>query len=521
MLVRAEARQHEFAIRHALGAKRSRVARGLLMESLLLATIGGVFGLALAYGGLRLLVFLEPANLPRLADIAIDPATVFFTIAITLACGLGFGLIPIVKYAGRRSPAAGIGARGASLGRAQQRSQNVLVMAQIALAMVLLVSSGLMIRSFQALRAVAPGFTEPRTLQTFTFTIPPEVVPGLDAVSRTQQNILDRIRSIAGVSSAAFTTRLPMDPDDRWSAAISAEGIPDAGKTPPNHQVKVISPGMFQTMGTPIVAGRDFTWTDLDELRETAMVSENLARELWGSPQAAIGKRIRQYYGAKGPWREIVGVAADVHDDGVHQPAPLTVYWPGRLDAKVFAGYQPRRVSVIIRTPRAGSPSLLDELRHAVGSVNRSLPLAQARTLDVLHRRSMSRTSFTLTLLAIAATLALVLGMCGVYGVIAYAVSQRRREIGIRIALGAQATAIRGLFLKRGVIVAAAGVVVGLGAAVALARWMQSILFGVTPFDPLTFAVMPAVLAGSAVVATYLPARRALLVDPIETIRAE
>jgi predicted permease len=433
-----------------------------------------------------------------------------------------FALIPIAKHAGPRLAAAtGLGTRGTTLGRDQQRPQNLLVVAQIALALVLLVSSGLMIRSFQALRAVAPGFTEPQRIQAFTFTIPEAVIPELEAVTRTQQNILDRISAISGVSSAAVTTRLPMDPDDRWSAAISAEDIPADGKTPPNHQVKVISPGMFQTMGTPIVAGRDFTWTDLYELGEMAMVSENLARELWGSPQAAIGKRIRQYYGAKGPWREIVGVAADVYDDGVHQEAPTTVYWPGRLDAKVFDGYQPRRVSVVIRTERAGTASLLDELRQAVWSVNRSLPLAQARTVDVLYARSMSRTSFTLALLAIAATMALVLGVCGIYGVIAYAVSQRRREIGIRMALGAQASAICALFLKRGVMVAAIGVAVGLGGAMALARWMQSILFGVTPFDPITFVAMPAVLVIAAVVATYLPARRALLVDPVETMRAE
>jgi putative ABC transport system permease protein len=520
MLVRAEGRRQEFAIRAALGARRSRLARALLVESLLLAAIGGAVGVALAAAGLRVLVAVQPANLPRVADIAIDQTVILFAIAITFACGLLFSLIPIAKYAGARF-AADLAARGASPGPAQQRSQNLLVMAQIALALVLLVSSGLMIRSFQALRSVAPGFTQPQTVQTFTFTIPPAVVPDLETVTRTQQEILDRIATLPGVSSAAFTTRLPMDPDDRWSAAISAEDVPDAGKTPPNHQVKVISPGMFQTLGTPLVAGRDFTWTDLYELREMAIVSENLARELWGSPQAAIGRRIRQYYGARGPWREIIGVAADVHDDGVHQNAPTTVYWPGRLDAKVFAGYQPRRVSVVIRTDRAGTAGLLDELRQAVWSVNRSLPLAQARTLDVLYARSLSRTSFTLALLAIAASVALVLGMCGIYGVIAYAVSRRRREIGIRMALGAQAGAIRGLFLKRAAVVAAVGVVIGLGGAAALARWMQSILFGVTPFDPLTFIATPAVLVMAAAVATYLPARRALRVDPVETMRAE
>ena len=204
-----------------------------------------------------------------------------------------------------------------------------------------------MMRSFQALRNVDPGFAQPQTLQGFTITIPASMEADLERLTRTQQAILDKITALPGVTSAAFTTRLPMDPDDRWSAAISAEGIPNVG-TPPNHQVKVVSPGMFQTVGTPLVAGRDFTWTDLYEVREVAIVSENLARDVWGSPAAALGKRIRQFYGPKdAPWREVIGVAGDVYDDGAHQVAPRTVYWPGRLDAESIRG--------LPSAPRGGS----------------------------------------------------------------------------------------------------------------------------------------------------------------------
>jgi putative ABC transport system permease protein len=523
LLVRAESRRQEFAIRAALGARWTRVARGLLVESMVLAVIGGVLGLAIAYAGLRLLVAVEPANLPRLSEISIDPTVLLFAIAITLLCGVLFSLIPVAKYFGPRfADVIGVGTRGISLTRERQRSQYALVALQVALALVLLVGSGLMIRSFQALRKVEPGFAQPQNLQAFTLTIPPSVIADLDGVLRLQRDVLDRVAALPGVTSVAFTTRLPMDPSDRWSAALAHEDQPHDGRAaPPNRQVKVISPGSFHTFGTPIVAGRDYTWTDLAEKREVAIVSESLARDVWGSPEAALGKRIRQFYAAAGPWREIIGVAGDMYDDGVDQPPPATVYWPGRLDATVFAGYQPRRVSVVIRTGRAGTDSLLSELHQAVWSLNPGLPLARPTTVDVLYDRSMSRTSFTLAMLAIAGGMALLLGICGIYGVIAYAVAQRRREIGIRMALGAQAHQIRAMFLRRGLLVATAGLVLGLGAAVASTRLMQAILFGVEPLDPITFATMPVVLTAAAVLATYLPARRATLVDPVETMRAE
>ena len=280
---------------------------------------------------------------------------------------------------------------------------------------------------------------------------------------------------------------------------------------------------MFHTLGIPLVAGRDFTWADLYDAREVVIASENLARELWGSPGAALGKRIREYYGAGGPWREIVGVAADVHDDGVHQPPPATLYWPGRSHAQLFGvpNYQPRRVSVAIQSERAGTAGFVGQVREAVWSVNANLPLADVRTLGDVYNQSMAPTSFTLVMLAIAGAMALLLGVVGLYGVIAYAVSQRTREVGLRLALGARATDIRGLFMRRGLIVTGIGVAVGLGAAVAVAPVLRSLLFGVEPLDPIAFAAAPLVLASAAVLASYLPARRAVAVDPAEALRAE
>ena len=523
LLVRAAARQQEFAIRAALGARWTRVARQLLVESVTLALVGGALGLGLAFGGLRVLVAIGPANLPRLSEISIDPVVLAFALTISVASGLLFGLIPILKYARPQLAAAvGGGGRGASLTRESQRSQQALVAAQVALALVLLVSAGLMIRSFQALRRVDPGFTEPQRVQTFSISIPATMVADSERVTRTQQDVLDRIAAIPGVASAAFTTRVPMG-SDRSSTALAVEGKADDGRTPPNWHVKIISPGMFHTLGTPLVAGRDFTWTDLYDLRHVAIVSENLARQLWGSPAAALGKRVREYYAPKSPWREIVGVAGDAYDDGADQPPPETIYWPAQPLEELLSvsGYQSRRVSVVIRTDRAGTESLLTQVREAVGTVNANLPLAQVRTLDEVYGQSMARTSFTLVMLAIAGAMALLLGVSGLYGVIAYAVSQRRREIGIRLALGAQAREIRGLFVRRALILVGVGVAIGLGGAAGSTRFMRSLLFGVSPLDPIAFIAMPVVLAAAAMLASYLPARRAAAVDPVETLRAE
>lgn len=526
LLVRADARRQEFAVRAALGAGWMRMARQLLVESLTLAALGGVLGLGLAFGGVRALIAIGPANLPRLSEISIDPVVLGFALMISLLSGPLFGLIPILKYARPRMAGAIGSCRSSSMTRERQRSQQALVATQLALALVLLVSAGLMIRSFQALRNVDPGFMEPERVQTFSISIPATMVLEPERVPRMQQEVLDNIAAIPGVVSAAFTTRLPMG-SGRSSAALLVEGRGSDDRTPPrtppNRQVKVVSPGLFRTLGTPLVAGRDFTWTDVYDRREVAIVSENLARELWGAPSDALGKRVREYYDKESPWQEVVGVAGDVHDDGVHQQAPATIYWPAQADERLLgmSGYQARRVSVAIRIERAGTQHLVNQVQDAVWSVSSTVPLAQVRTLDEVYRDSMTRTSFTLVMLAIAGTMALLLSISGIYGVISYSVSRRRREIGIRLALGAQATDIRGLFVRRGLLLGSIGTAIGLGSAAALTRLMRALLFGVSPLDPIIFAATPIMLVAAAVLASYLPARRALAVDPVETMRAE
>jgi putative ABC transport system permease protein len=524
LLMRAEGRRQEMAIRIALGAHWTRVARQMTVESITLALIGGVLGLLVAFAGLRVLIMLGPANLPRLSEIAIDPVVLAFALGVSIISGLFFGLAPVARHAGPTVLAtAALWTRGTSLTRDRRRTQQALVALQVALALVLLVSAGLMVRSFQELRRVSPGFTNPQHLQTFAISIPPAAAAP-DQVLRMRHEIVQRIAAIPGVASAAFTLRLPMDdPEGRYSAAIRAHDLPDDGQTPPNHQVKVISPGTFQAMGTPIVAGRDFDWTDLYESREVAIVSANLARQLWGSPDAALGKQICEYYSKEQVWRQIVGVADDVHDDGADVAPPATVYWPARQYAQLFGvpGFVARRMAFVVRTERAGEDALVHDLRQAVAAVNPSLPLAEVRTLAEIHDGSMGRMSFTLVMLSIAAGMALLLGVFGLYGVMAYAVSQRRREIGIRIALGAEAAAVRALVMRQGLAVAAAGIAIGLAGAAVATPVMRSLLFGVTPLDPLTFVAVPIVLGLAAMTAAYLPSRRAASVDPVESMRSE
>jgi predicted lysophospholipase L1 biosynthesis ABC-type transport system permease subunit len=268
-----------------------------------------------------------------------------------------------------------------------------------------------------------------------------------------------------------------------------------------------------------LIAGRDFTWTDIYAQKEVAIVSETMARETWGEPSGALGKRIR--IGSDGMWREVIGVTANVYDDGVNQKAPALVYWRAGIQSGAGAASLPRSVTFAVRSDRTGTESFLRQMQEAVWSVNPHLPLARVQTLGQVYRQSMARTSFTLVMLAIAGSMALVLGIVGLYGVISYGVSQRRREIGIRLALGAQRGELKRMFVRHGLVLAAIGVAIGLGTAMGLTRLMSSLLFGVSPLDPLTFGAVALFLTVAAVLASYLPARRASAVDPAEALKSE
>ncbi|HTS66973.1 MAG TPA: ABC transporter permease [Candidatus Acidoferrales bacterium] len=520
LLVRAESRQQELAVRAALGAGWGRIARDLLMESVSLGVAGGVLGLALAYGALRLLLAKGPANLPRLEEITIDPAVLGFTIVVSLLAGLLFGLIPVLKYAGPHLAVGLRGGRTTSHSRERHRARNVLVVAQVGLALVLLVGSGLMIRTFQALREVRPGFTHPEQVQMLRVSIPDAQVKEPDRVMRLQNAMLDRLGAIPGVSSIAMAGAGPLEDFNPSDVLFAEDKNYAVGEIPPVRRFRFVSPGFFKTTGTALIAGRDFTWTDVYEKRHVALVSENLAREMWGQPRAALGKRLRE--GTNDPWREIVGVVGDVYDDGAQKPPPSFVYWPVMMDT--FWGEKvrvTRTTTFLIRTDRAATESLLTEARQAIWSVDASLPVFLVRTLKDLYDGSMARTSFTLALLAIAGVMALLLGLIGIYGVIAYAVTQRTREIGIRIALGAPPAGLQSMFVGQGLLLASIGAVLGLAAAGAMTRLMKSLLFGTSALDPATYAFVAAVLIASAALASYLPARRAVAVDPLEALRSE
>jgi predicted permease len=523
LLVRAEARQQELAVRAALGAGWGRIVRGLLIESVMLGLMGGVLGIALADAGLRFLAAVGPANLPRLNDISLDARALSFTLLLSVLSGLLFGLIPALKYSGPRiSSALRSAGRNSSVSRERHRVRNVLVVAQVAMALVLLVSAGLMIRTFQALRTVEPGFADPQHLQTVRISIPTSLVKDPQRVLRIQNDVVEKLSAIPGVNSAAFASEMPMEGiDSNWDNIYAEGKTYPANEIPPLRLFTYVSPGFFRTNGTRVVAGRELTWTDVWETRPVVIVSESLAHELWGDPSAALGKRVREFPNL--PWREVIGVIQDVRRNGVQEKAPEIVYWPSLMPYLYGPGgpQAVRTVTFTVRSDRAGTAAFLDQVRQAVWSVNSNLPVAAVRTMQDIYDQSLARTSFTLVMLGIAGGMALVLGIIGIYGVIAYAVSQRRREIGIRLALGADPGELKQMFVRYGLTLAAVGVGIGLITAVGLTRLMKSLLFGISPLDPLTYAAVPIVLVAATVLASYLPARRAAAVDPVEALKAE
>lgn len=516
MLVRAEQRRHEFGIRAALGAGWLRLARQQLLESMLIALLGGGLGVALACAAVRVLVALGPPSLPRLDDIGIDGVVLAFALAVTLGSSVAFGLIPILKLAGS--------AKGTSLRAAyrtstdapdRRRTRSILLVAQVSLALVLLVGAGLMIRTFLALRSVQPGFAGPEHVQLVRLTVPATLVNDPVRVFRLQSDIQERVAAVPGVAAVSLTSAAPMEPFVTANVLMTEAPADTRGQV---RRFKFVSPGYFATVGTAIVAGRDFDRLDLQQRRPVAVVSERLAREIWREPAAAIGQRVRE--SPQSPWREIVGVVSDVHDDGLHVAAPAIAYWPALMENFEGEAIRIRRsMTLAIRSSRAGTESLTADIQRAVWAINANLPLARVQTLDAVYQRSLARTSFTLVMLVTAASMALLLGLLGVYGVIAYAAAQQTREIGIRVALGASPAGVRRMFVRRGVMLSGIGVAVGLIAATGLTRIMSSLLFGVGAFDLPTYvaAALGFILAAAA--ASYVPAYRASVVDPVRALK--
>jgi predicted permease len=360
----------------------------------------------------------------------------------------------------------------------------------------------------------------PEEVLTVGISIPSAQVPDDERAIRGHEQIIQRIRQIPGVTSVAVSTSLDMNGNGANDPIFVEDYPTPEGQIPVVRRFKWISGGYFATMGNPIIAGRDITWTDTYNKAPVALVSESFVRVYWKQPGAALGKRIRET--PSGPWREIIGVVGDERANGVNQKAPPIVYWPMLM--RDFWGQKlvaQRSMTYVIRSPRVGAVSFLKEIRDAVWSVNPNLPIADVRTLQEIYTRSMARTSFTLVMLGIAAAMALLLSVVGIYGVISYSVSQRTREIGIRMALGAPQQQVRRLFVRHGLLLTSIGVALGIGAAFAVTRVMSALLFEVSALDPVTYLAVSFGLVTAALLASYFPARKASIIDPVEALRAE
>jgi len=522
LLARAAARRKELALRTALGASRARVVRQLLIESLLLALLGSGLGIALAYWGIGALVAISPRDVVNLQGVRISLPVLAWTLGVSVVTGLLFGLVPALEATRLNlSDSLKEGGKGAGgQGARSSRLRGVLVVAEVALALVLLVSSGLMIRTLAALKRVQPGFQRPAEILTLRISIPRAGVAEPERVARMQMEIREKLASLPGVSSVGLSSSITMDGAHSFDPIYVEGRVYAESQIPPMRRYKFVGPGYFQTMGNPLQAGRDITWTDIFDQRPVILISENLAREYWDSPAAAIGKRIRE--NNKGVWREIIGVVGNDRDSGVNQKAPTTVYWPVLVkDLWRDALSVSRTMVYAIRSNRTGTAGFLKDVQQAVWSVNPNLPLADVRTVQDLYERSMGRTSFAFVMLAVASGMALLLGIVGIYGVISYSVTQRTREIGIRMALGARRQEVIRMFVRHGLTLTAIGVFCGLTAAAALMRWMAALLFEVRPVDPATYAAVSIVLLTAAICASYLPARRATVIEPVEALRSE
>src|SRR5215813_5516268 len=510
LLARSATREKEVAIRASLGAGRRRIARQLLSESLLLAVIGGAVGLLLSYWLVDLLVSFSPQGTPRLDEIDIDRRALGYTIGVTVLTGLLFGSAPVWQLfkadLNQSLRDSGKGLHGARSGR---RVLSALVVAETALALTLLVGAGLLIRSFIRLQRVDPGFN-PRNVLAAVVTLPQAVYPERPQIAPFYNQLLERIRTLPGVQSAAAVSSLPLAGNDS-DADFVIEGRPAPQPDQrPVAWISSVSQDYFRTMGMRLVAGREFNERDNENSPKVVIISEATARRHFPN-ENPVGKRIGN--GRPDGWREIVGVTADVKHFGLNQDARVSMFFPD--------SQQPARRMFIVARTAADPLSLSSALRGAVAAMDKNLAVSNISAMEEITAQSIGQERFTLLLLGLFSALALLLAVAGIYGVMSYAVAQRTHEIGIRVALGAQSLDVLKMVVAQGMALVLAGVGIGLVAALALTRFIKGLLFGVSSTDPMTFAGVAALLALVALVACYVPARRASKVDPMVALRCE
>jgi putative ABC transport system permease protein len=514
LLARATSRAKEVAIRTALGSSRSTLVRQFLTEGLVLSLAGALLGLLLAFWSGRLLVAFNPGNIPRFDQVRLDGSVVLFTLGLVLVTGCVFGLVPVFHSTGRnlREPLQDGGKTSAGT-TSGQRTRSALVVAEIAVALVVLVGAGLMIQSFRRLLEVNPGFRT-KGLLTARFTLTPARMPRIPEVLAFQRRLLERVQALPGVRSAALTSELPMSNVVNLSGDITVEGrVLGPNESSPSTGWRMVSPDYFRTMEIPLAQGRIFSAADDEHASGAVILDADLARRLWPG-ESALGKRLK--LNGRTPeqsvWRTVVGVVGHVRQQGLAEAGGDQLYIP--------APQNPPRLNTLVLRP-AGSPeALAASLRAAFTSLDRNLPV-EIRTIDQVIDDSLSRQRFNTFLFTFFAVIALALTAIGVYGVMAYSVSQRTRDVGIRMALGARKEDVLRLIVGQGARLTLVGLVLGLLAAWGMSRLMFSLLYGVGAGDAVTFLGVSLLLGLLGLVASYLPARRAAKVDPLVALRYE